>query len=59
MGRGDQRLTEVTAGEHGHTLVQHPPEVVHPPLPHQRQRREPLRVIDVVEHPQLVVGAER
>nr|WP_240755828.1 hypothetical protein [Nocardioides iriomotensis] len=59
VGGGDQRLPEVPAREHRHALVEHPAEVVHPAGPHEGERVAPLRVGDVVEHADLVLGTER
>jgi hypothetical protein len=59
MGGGDQRLAEVAPRECGHVLVEHAPKVVKPPLAHKPQRRGARRIGDVVEHPKLVVVAER
>ena len=56
---GDERLAEEAAGEDRDVLVEHAPEVVQPPVRTSAQRLEPLGLVDVVEHPELVVGAER
>ena len=56
---GDERLVERPAGEDRHALVEHAAEVVEPALANRRERLEALRRVDVVEHPDLVVGAER
>jgi hypothetical protein len=58
MGRGDERLVEVPSREYGHVLVEHVREVVHPTLAHEPESGGALGVVDVVEHPDLVVGPE-
>ena len=58
VGGRDERLAEVTPWEHRNVLVENVPEVVDPSLAHRLQGLEALRVGDVVEHPNLVVGAE-
>jgi hypothetical protein len=59
MGGGDQRLAEIAPRECGHVLVEYAPKVVKAPLAHKPHRRGPRPVGDVVEHPELVVIAER
>ena len=54
VGGGDQRLLEVTPGEHGHVLVQHVPQVVHPAPAYLREGGGSLGVIDQGEHSLLV-----
>ena len=55
----DQRLPEVAAGKHGDRLVEHPAEVVEAAVTYGGQRRQALGFVDVIEHPDFVVGAER
>ena len=56
MSGRDERLLEVAAREHGHVLVEHVPEVVHPALADLRESGGPLGVVDQREHPVLVGG---
>ena len=46
VGGGHKRLLEVAAWEHGRTLVEHVPEVIHPAVPHAGQSRGALGLID-------------
>jgi hypothetical protein len=55
----DERLAEVAAGEDRDRLVEDAAEVVHAPMPHRGEGLQALRLVDVVEHPDLVAGAER
>ena len=59
MGGRDERLAEIPAREGRARLVEHLREVVQPTLADERQRGAPLRVIDVVEHAELVVLPKR
>jgi hypothetical protein len=59
MRRGDERLAEVAPREHRDGLVEHAPEVVQPPLADERERLAARALVDVVEHAELVAGAER
>ena len=51
---GHERLLEVTAGEDGHALVEHVPQVVRPTVFHQRQRVGAFGVVDQGELSQRV-----
>src|SRR3954466_9333690 len=59
VGGGDERLAEVAPREDRDRLVEHAPEVVQPSLADLRERLEALCGVDVVEHPELVLRAER
>jgi hypothetical protein len=59
VGGRDEGLAEVASGEDGGALVEDAAEVVEPAAPDERQRLATLGVVDVVEHPKLVVGPER
>ncbi len=59
VGRGDECLAKVAAGEDRDRLVEHVSEVVQPALTDETHRCTPLGVVDVVEHAELVVLPER
>jgi hypothetical protein len=58
VSRRDERLAEEAAREDRNVFIEHAAEVVQLSLAHRRQRRPPLGVGDVVEHPVLIVGTE-
>ena len=57
--RRHERLVERAPGEDGHVLVEHAAEVVEAALADERERLERASRRDVVEHAELVAGAER
>jgi hypothetical protein len=59
VGGGHEKLAKVPSGKDGHAVVEHPTKVIYATFAYLGQRLEPFRLVDVIEHAELVVRPER